>query len=669
MKIRFTIIAFVIFQIASAQNFKFGKVSKEELSEKSHPLDPSANAAILYREYKTHFEYSSEEGFYYETEVFERIKIYNKDGYDEANFVIPVHKGNSGYRESFSGLKAYTYHLANNKVEKIKLKNEGIFKEAANKYLDIIKFTLPDLKEGCVIEYKYTLKSPFISSINTFYFQEEIPVNKVNFDFRVPEYLNYKTHQKGSIPFKIEKDGKDRTLEFKYLEKAILSGGVTDKTVTSNVSFIENIYRVNLDNVPAVKKEAFSGNLSNFMSSIKFELSYTKYPGAAIKSYATDWNFVAKSIYESPSFGDELRKTNYFKADIDNLLSGVSDNNQKMALIFNYVKSRMNWNEYIGKYVNEGVKSAYKSKVGNSAEINLMLTAMFRYAKLNANPILVSTKSNGVPLFPTRNGFNYVISGVEVNNGVLLFDATNKLALPNILDQEVMNWQGRLIRQDGSSTWVGLISNKHALRNAMINANITEEFNIKGNLKQRLTDHYAFEAREEFINLNEEDIRKSLEKNKIETELSNVEIKDLKDLSKPVSISYDFETFNLVEEISGKLYFSPMLFLGEKGNPFTLEERDYPVDFGYPKKMRAIISISIPEGYSIESMPESTSFSFGENDAVFRYKISQASNKVQLSIEFTINQPLISPSDYKNLKGFYQLMVEKQNEKVVLTKI
>jgi hypothetical protein len=56
---------------------------------------------------------------------------------------------------------------------------------------------------------------------------------------------------------------------------------------------------------------------------------------------------------------------------------------------------------------------AYKDKTGNVAEINLMLTAMLRYAGLNANPVLVSTRSNGIAMFPNRTAFNYVIAAVE----------------------------------------------------------------------------------------------------------------------------------------------------------------------------------------------------------------------------------------------------------------
>jgi hypothetical protein len=67
-----------------AQNYKFGKVSKEELKEQFYPLDSTANAAYLYKYKKVSFNYSGEEGWTLVTEVVERIKIYNKEGLNEA---------------------------------------------------------------------------------------------------------------------------------------------------------------------------------------------------------------------------------------------------------------------------------------------------------------------------------------------------------------------------------------------------------------------------------------------------------------------------------------------------------------------------------------------------------------------------------------------------------
>jgi len=670
MKIKIFILILMISQFSFSQNFKFGKVSKEELEQKEHPKTPSANAAVLYRSFNTHFDYSQELGFYLETDVFERIKIYNKEGFDYGTKEIRLYQGKGNHKESVFGVKAYTYYLdENRKVEKIKLKKEGVFEEKVSKTNLLKKITMPNLNEGCIIEYKYTIKSPFTYNIDSYRFQETIPVNEVSLVFKVPEYLMYKTHQKGWLNFKINKGGKDRKIEYSYIQKGVTNGGGLDKTIKNEITFRENSYTVNMHDVPAVIEEAYSGNINNYLSSLKFELSYTKYPNSPTKSYASNWDFVAKSIYESQEFGGQLEKIKYFKSDIDNLLSGVSNPNEKMARIFDFVKNKMTWNKYNGKFVFEGVKDAYKKGTGNTAEINLMLTAMFRYAKLNANPILVSTKNNGIPIMATRNGFNYVISGVEVKNAVYLFDATNKNSEVNILKPNLLNWQGRLIREEGSSTWVPLIPTKLAVKDVMISASIEDGLLVKGKLQKRQTGHYSQHARNKYENMSADDVRKELEKEKGETEISDIEFTNLDVLNKPVGLKYNFESADIVEDISGKLYFSPMLFIGEKENPFKMEDRKYPIDFSFPKKDRITVNIKIPEGYKVESLPKNTSFSFGENGGSFKYLISETNGTVKLSVDFTINQSLISPNEYIILKGFFQLMIEKGNEKIVLSKI
>jgi hypothetical protein len=74
--------------------------------------------------------------------------------------------------------------------------------------------------------------------------------------------------------------------------------------------------------------------------------------------------------------------------------------------------------------------------------------------------VLVSTRSNGISFFPNRSAFNYVIAAIEVADGLILLDATNQFSSPNILPLRVLNWEGRLIRKDGSSTEVDLNAKK-----------------------------------------------------------------------------------------------------------------------------------------------------------------------------------------------------------------
>ena len=665
-----TVIAvFCFVNVSTAQSYKFGKVSKEELSQNQHSTDPAAVAAILYREVHTTFDYSSDSGFYMITDVFERVKIYKKEGFDWASKEIELYQSTSGSNDEISGLKAVTYNLNGGNIEEIKLKNEGVFKEVTTKYIHKTKFTMPDIKEGSVIEYKYTIKSPFISNIDEFRFQETIPVEKVDVRFASPEYFIFKTHEKGWIPYKVTKNSRDRIIPMSNARSEYDKfGNMTSKGGSRDLKFKEDIYNIELSNVPAMKEEAYVGNIDNYSTSLKFELSYVDFPGSPMKTYSTTWEDVSKGIYEVDSFGSELTRSNYFEDDLNKLLSGITNPEEKVSLIFSFVVNKMTWNKYTGYYTNEGVKEAYKKGSGNVADINLMLVAMLRKANLNADPVLVSTKDHGMPLFPTRNGFNYVIAGVELPQGTLLLDATNKDAEIGILRSSIMNWQGRIIKKDGTSDWVSLSPRTPAVKTAMVNAEIKPDMSFTGKAQNRFTGNYAFQYRTDFKSLNDDAQRKAVEKKTSQAELSNLSFENLTTLGKPVSLEYDFESLDAVEDVAGKLYFSPMVFMATVENPFKPETRDYPIDFGYPMKDRYIINIALPEGYKVESMPENAVFNLGEDTGSFRYLISQVGNKLQLSVEFSINKSFIAAEEYANLKKFYELLIAKENEKVVLSK-
>ena len=88
------ILSFLILSSTTyAQNYKFGKVSKSEVAQKQHDKDPDANAAILYKYQRTYYDYKQNTGFFVVTEYHERIKIYNKDGFDWATHHISAYKG------------------------------------------------------------------------------------------------------------------------------------------------------------------------------------------------------------------------------------------------------------------------------------------------------------------------------------------------------------------------------------------------------------------------------------------------------------------------------------------------------------------------------------------------------------------------------------------------
>src|SRR5690606_25817146 len=154
------------------------------------PRDSSAVATVLYKKGTTNLVVNPDGSFTMRTDVETRIKIYKKEGLDYANFSISYYT--DGQRESVNFNDAVTYNLVNDKIEKTKIKKEGQFDEKINNYWSSKKIVLPNVKEGSVIEFNYTIRSPYLSTIPDWYFQQGIPVNKVEYVTFIPEYFVYR---------------------------------------------------------------------------------------------------------------------------------------------------------------------------------------------------------------------------------------------------------------------------------------------------------------------------------------------------------------------------------------------------------------------------------------------------------------------------------------------
>lgn len=656
----------------TAQEFKLGKVSIAELEQKVHPKDTAAVAAILFKKGETRFEYMQSEGFRVVTEIAMRIKIYKKDGYNWANHAVTFISGNSSTKESVVFTDAVTYNLVAGKIEKTKLKSEGEFEEKVNRYWSKKKITLPSVKEGSVLEFKYKILTNYIGTLREFDFQTDIPIDYTEYKTYIPEYFVYNSKIKGFITPQIDIEKSQKSIVV-ATDRERSKGTAINTTVnyfsTEKAEYQETKTTYIAKNVPAMKEEAFVNNIDNYATSLVQELSMTHYPNEPLKPYSTDWDAVVKTIYDNDDFGAELNKTGYFEEDLKTVVAGLTNQDEIVSAVFNHVKSTVKWNDYYGYSCNDGVKKAYKDKTGNVAEINLMLTAMLRTAGLKANPVLISTRANGISVFPNHSAFNYVIAAVETPEGLILLDATSKFSTPNVLPFRDLNWMGRLIRKDGTSEEVDLMPKKAANNNVTMMYSIDATGKITGKLRRHQTDHNAMSFRSEIENIKEEDYLEKLENEYAKIEISDYKRVNEKDVKMPIVETCSFTGTNLCEIIGEKMYINPLLFFTKEQNPFKQEVREYPIDYGFPFKDNYTININIPEGYTIETLPKSTMLNMEDNIGVFKFIAQTSENVIQISISHQINTPIVSNEYYSTLKDYYQGMIAKETEKIVLKRI
>lgn len=644
---------------SKGQDFQLGKVTVEELQEKQHPTDTSAVAAVLFKKARTFFTYSVKAGFIANHEIKYRIKIYKKEGLKWATFVVPYY---IGYEEltpdviKFS--EAVTYNLDQDKILKTKLTSEGSFVEKINKYWKKTSVTLPNVKVGSVIEFKYVHKSENIFKFPDMIIQYNIPVNNFEYTTEIPEMYLYKSILNGYVEVNSTNE--------------ITKGSCSFENEFRNQSYL-NFTQINtkytVQNVPALHEEIFINNIENYTSKIQQELERVRYTDKPDKDYSITWEGVSKTIFKEKEFGEELLKAKYFVPHVSRFFEGKTTQTEKMEAIFKHVQEKMSWDKTFGVYVDKGVEKAYEASTGNVAEINFILVNMLNIAGLNASPVLASTIDNGASVFPGRTGFNYVMVSVIADGKSYLLDAANKFTAPNIYPLSLVNWSGRAVQSDGNSTEIKLTDT--ALSKSIFGINVKIDANgvIKGNYKNQKTDFEALAFREKNVDVTTEVQIEKIESKYNGLTISDYSITNLKtDLSKPVLEAYSFEIAHSFDIIENKMYLNPLLFLKELKNPFKSQERKLPIYFGPTKQEKFIISIEIPQGYILENLPAPIRLEAQDNVADFSYNAKLDGNILQVVVSSQINKVIVTADYYETLKEFFQRTIDKLNEKIVLKK-
>ncbi|MFS4482282.1 DUF3857 domain-containing protein [Hyunsoonleella sp. 2307UL5-6] len=624
--------------LSAQSEMKFGEVTKEELLEKEYVNDKSANAVVLYKNRLTYYS----QNFDLVTEVHERIKIYNKEGFDNATKRISLFKSRSS-KELLGRLKAYTYNLENGEVVKTKLDKEQIFEENISYNYKGVSFTMPNIKEGSIIEFKYKITSPFIWNIDEFKLQYDIPMKKVDAELRTPDGLNFRATQKGFFFINSQKG---------------YSG--------SNM----NTVKYTMVNVPALKQELYVDNMDNYRSGVMFELVSIEIPGQIPHTYATSWADVAKTIGNSEDYKDKLDKTRSFDDDLDLLLNGLNKPEEKMKLLFKHVKNKITWNGIDGKYFYNGIKKALKEKKGNVADINLTLIAMLRYAGIDANPVVLSTKDNIIPYFPTVDRLNYVIAYAKIGEERYFLDATDEFSDINVLPIKDYNWKGIYVN-NLNKRWnlINIKQPEQSKEQYMVQTEINEDGSIQGHLSSRCSKHSALKIRKRFKDKEMDAIITDRESAMDNIEISEYKLENIDSYEGFVNESFDFYYENGVDVVGDKLFFNPFMFFAIEENPFKQDKRECPIDFGAPFSQNYIINIKLPEGYTVESQPEQVAMKMPKDLGKFVYRLKPVGNSLQLLINFDINKAMITTVDFPFLKQLFHKMIIKEAEQIVLTKV
>lgn len=624
----FTMLALVASLFAYSQtSYDFGKVSMNELSMTSYPQDTSARAVIIFNNGDVVLD--TELNASMKRHV--RIKFFDQSQVDDwANMTVRLSRGGS----SIAKVRASSFNLENGKMVESKMAEDAIFKTKLNRYYEEVKFAVPNVKAGTVIDISYTIRAS-ASAMPSWQFQFTIPVMETRYEASIPGYYVFRQDVIG------------------YLQPS------RTKEKTSDVWTMKD--------VPAFKKEPYMTTTDDFISRIDFHLSEVQVPGRQTIYVLKDWGNVVSGLLEESDFGGQMRGSNYLNKIVEAEVGAETDPDKIVEKLFNYVKANVEWNEYTDVIPDHLFKKVLEDKKGSSSEINLLLITLLQKAGLKAEPIALSTRDYGAvrAFVPKLSQFNDLICSVIVKEKRQLLDATDRFLPMKSLPQRCLTDVGLVINEKNPE-WITIQSSRSRMAVTTF-VKINEAGELAGEIKIDRTGLAASNSRSSYRSKGEEDYVKALFAGKSwQVDKSTFENKI--EGEKAFTESHQISIADHIQDAGDRIYLNPLVYGMQEENPFKSEKREYPIDFGTTFEDIIMSKVEIPADYEIEEMPQPKAFALPAGAGRFTYSSNLSGKVLTITCQLVISKNKFTPEEYGILREFYTQVVAKEAEQVVLKK-
>lgn len=637
---------------AQKSEFKFGKVSQQEVEMTRYEADTTAEAVVLYEQGYNHLKYDEFKGFGKNYEVWRRVKVLNDNGKAYADVVIPYY-GGSDLTETVVEIEAWVYNMEEGKVVKTKMEKSYITDEEDDKNWRRKKFSIPNVKSGSVFEYKYKILSDLFWIVPKWNFQGPIPVAKSIFEVELYEYFRFNEMKKG--------------YEFVQREASDISRKIiVDRASLATLDCFAKDIKFTAVDMPAVKEEGYVWNIDQYLTGVEFDIRSMLLPHTSLRDFSSTWESVDKQLLDDPSFGGKLGMNNQYKELVAKVMAENLSEYMKVRKICNSIKQDIKWN---GKCVlfAKNPRNAASSKEGSNADINFNVAAALRDAGFKCTPILVRSRENGLLRLekPSLDSYDSFILEVMLSDGQkVYFDGSATLAdVDNISNEFIVEYGKVFMEKEIWRNLTNLVKNK-VTYNALINIDPTGKMDVKYNMNAR--EQMALSAKNERKKYDSDDEFLNNLETKLGLEDAELTFGGSTDTLGKVFTRTIHGTKN-VSVAGDRMYINPFLeeFFDESG--FNAGERKYPIEFNFAGQVVYQANIFLPEGYVVEEKPANQIFVMEESGSKITFMVQAQGRNITVRFISDQNNMIIPAEQYKDFREFMQKIFEI-NKSVIVAK-
>lgn len=586
---------------------------REALALKSYPGDPSAKALVLYC--RNDVEVLQDRTIRYTSLI--RIKIFDKTVSEtHSNVSDRVFYSN---RLGFFMVRGFTYNEENGQIVRTKLEDSNINRSRHTKSVDKVTFSMPNVRDGSIIEYEYSEKGA-------------LALPKWELQYGIPSLFSEVYFENAFLGFRSDVGGK---LPIQY--EALKS---------------KRLHHWYLANAPAFIKEPLMPSEEYFKSNVQ------------IWTYEKDWNKEIKWMWDR-FFNRSIFQQLYLREQAKQISDSLSDPKERLRAVYEAVRSRVEWNGE-SDIIADDFGRVLKEKKGTSGDINMLLISTAAKCGIVVNPVLVSTRDNGPPHedIPSIVQFDYLICQAVIGRDTIYLDATRRQLPFGYLPVNCVNIRALTAAKEGPK-WVTLNSPNKVKISTESNLALGDNGELSGTISFIHDGYSAISARRNFLE-DKDQYYKTMVKSSWLVESKKYE--NAENLNVPFQERYEVTISDHASVAGDLIYLNPYIYALDVKNPFTSDTRNYPVEFELPFEETLLCNIVLPTGYSVEELPESKVMSIPGNGARAIFNISATATQVQVMARVQINRTFFSADEYSVLKEFYARIFAKRGEQIVLKK-
>lgn len=482
------------------------------------------------------------------------------------------------------------------------------------------------------------------------YFQEKIPVIHSRLNYKAIPYYEYTYIVRGTTEFD--------EFETKTPNRDVSFAGLTYK---------EKEYTFGMKNLQAFRDEDFISSEKDYIISIIFQISrtYSFYNGAK-RDYMSTWPDMCDEFLKFSNFGKYIKDSEKEAKKVLPALNLTGASTLEQAkLITQYVRNMYNWDGFNDKFSTNKLSDFLKLKKGNVADINLYLIGLLKAANISTNPVVLSTRANGAisKSHPFQQYLNYVIARVSIDGYTYFIDASEPLRYFDELPTRCINVEGLVVKPK-SEEWTVTSQKEIASTCKKFKINIKPEKSLLDvDISYTLKGEDAYQYRDIYGG-KDENLKEYFRKKNNILDIDSLNIQNYDKADQP--FEFTFKTQTSFENVSGKLFIHPFCNLSVSQNIFKHEKRSLPVDLVYLQEEAFVSTITIPEGYKIEHLPDSVDHN-GRIMAIL-YKTKVTDNTIQIEASYKFQANIYDAKDYIRLKNSFAVLTKHLSDMIVLSR-